>query len=375
MSDSARLSALTALKIRNNEFESARLAELANVNAKLINTKPGSDTERCLLWEKNQLLDLPNVKGRPIAKGKRMIIEKEIRTYIYDSTRKEMVMKTSKDFDFIGPKQMEANNLPVQRVESTVYYKPDSNSYMNKADYQNLRIEIDKLRGDVAKYREMAAKSDSNQTPIIVKRPLFGRRQKQDASNEEAMQIAIAKLRKELKPTIIRDTIVIEKVVEKPVIQYVDKVVEKVIERPTIQYVDKVVEKPVDRVVEKVVEKTVTKVEQLLSLPPDVILFDVGKSIVKAQYNTRLSYYATQLKKFPELNVTLNGYTDNSGNAAANQRLSEARAKAVKAFLMSKGVAENQISFNYAGADNPIADNGSAASKSQNRRVEISFNK
>jgi outer membrane protein OmpA-like peptidoglycan-associated protein len=342
-------------------------SELAKVNAQLNNAKPGSEEQYCMLYAKNELLDLYNNAPLSPPMPKAKVIEKKI-------IIKENIAEQNQP---MGPNPLRNNEeLPViqreiQRTENTVYYKPDSTNFLNKTDYENLRKEIQKLRSDVATYRELAAKSQTTQTPVIIKRPLFGRKAKQTSNDEEAMQLAIAKLRKDLKPTIIRDTIVIEKIVEKPVIQYVDKVIEKVVERPTIQYIDKVVDRPV----EKIVEKTVTKVEQLLSLPPDVILFDVAKSNIKAQYNTRLNYYATQLKKFDDLQVTLNGYTDNSGNALANQKLSEARAKAVKQFLISKGVKESQININFAGAADPIADNATASNKSQNRRVEISFNK
>jgi outer membrane protein OmpA-like peptidoglycan-associated protein len=78
--------------------------------------------------------------------------------------------------------------------------------------------------------------------------------------------------------------------------------------------------------------------------------------------------------------VAVQGYTDNAGwkNSTAaqsqqkNLELSQQRAQAVTSYLLSLGVASNQIrsTMGY-GEDNPVADNSTAAGKAQNRRVEV----
>ncbi len=366
LSDKDRLTTLENLDARMKAISKNANDEITNINTALATAQKNSELEACLLWQKNELLSL-QMADAPMPK-------KEMAKIIFK--KKIIVKEDAEQNAWVGPKQ---ENIQTIKTENTVYYKPDSSAYMNRGDYTILKTEMDKLRKEVLMYREQMAKQQSAVAPVIIKRPLFGSRKKQDATNEEAFTLAIAKLRKEIQPTIIRDTIIKERIIEKPVIQYVDKIVEK----PVIKYVDKIVEKNIDRpvvqyvdkIVEKQVEKIVTKSEQLLSLPPDVILFDVGKSLIRQQYYSRLNYYATQLSKFPELGVTLSGYTDNTGNAASNQRLSEVRAAAVKAYLIKKGVAASKISTNFDGANNPVAANSGANNKQQNRRVEINFNK
>ncbi|MCC6243899.1 MAG: OmpA family protein [Gemmatimonadaceae bacterium] len=63
------------------------------------------------------------------------------------------------------------------------------------------------------------------------------------------------------------------------------------------------------------------------------------------------------------------GHTDSDGGAPANQRLSEARANAARAYLVSKGVAEDRLSARGFGETMPVADNATTAGKSRNRRI------
>ncbi len=65
------------------------------------------------------------------------------------------------------------------------------------------------------------------------------------------------------------------------------------------------------------------------------------------------------------------GHADSTGSAALNERLSLARAEAVKKFLVDKGVEPNRIYTEGKGSRQPIADNKTAQGRQQNRRVEI----
>ncbi|HVI85061.1 MAG TPA: OmpA family protein [bacterium] len=67
----------------------------------------------------------------------------------------------------------------------------------------------------------------------------------------------------------------------------------------------------------------------------------------------------------------MDGYTDNTGDAAANKKLSLDRANAVKDLLMKGGVEESRMTTQGFGQDNPIASNDTEEGKAKNRRLEL----
>jgi outer membrane protein OmpA-like peptidoglycan-associated protein len=69
--------------------------------------------------------------------------------------------------------------------------------------------------------------------------------------------------------------------------------------------------------------------------------------------------------------VQVEGYTDSVGSDDYNQKLSENRASAVKDFLISQGVSSNNITSQGFGKNSPVADNGTANGRAQNRRVNM----
>jgi outer membrane protein OmpA-like peptidoglycan-associated protein len=101
------------------------------------------------------------------------------------------------------------------------------------------------------------------------------------------------------------------------------------------------------------------------------VKFETNKAVLLAGSTVTLDRVASSLMANPTVKIEINGYTDNTGDAKYNQQLSQSRAEAVKAYLVSKGVAADRLVAKGFGQDNPAVPNTSAANKQQNRRVEV----
>jgi OOP family OmpA-OmpF porin len=100
-------------------------------------------------------------------------------------------------------------------------------------------------------------------------------------------------------------------------------------------------------------------------------LFDVGKADLKPAGISELDGVAAKLGTADLEQITVTGHTDSTGAAESNQRLSERRAEAVKAYLVQKGVKADRVVTAGKGSSNPVADNKTADGRAKNRRVEI----
>jgi uncharacterized repeat protein (TIGR01451 family) len=102
------------------------------------------------------------------------------------------------------------------------------------------------------------------------------------------------------------------------------------------------------------------------------ITFEAGKSTLTSDAMIVLNSIAGVLKSNVDLHLQINGYTDNTGNAALNRNISLARANEVKNYLVAAGIDQNRLKAQGFGPDKPIESNKTEAGRSKNRRVEFS---
>ena len=103
------------------------------------------------------------------------------------------------------------------------------------------------------------------------------------------------------------------------------------------------------------------------------ILFDTGKATIKTESVSVMVDIIQILNEYPNAKFTVEGHTDSVGSSESNQKLSEARAKAVLDFLINEGISSTRLTAIGFGEDKPIATNDTASGRKQNRRVEINL--
>ena len=101
------------------------------------------------------------------------------------------------------------------------------------------------------------------------------------------------------------------------------------------------------------------------------ILFDVGKATLKPASQLTVAKLAGILIVFPGMNLSIEGFTDSTGSADLNMRLSTDRARAVYEFLMAQGISNARMKYQGFGPENPVAPNDTEANRARNRRVEV----
>jgi len=100
-------------------------------------------------------------------------------------------------------------------------------------------------------------------------------------------------------------------------------------------------------------------------------LFDSGQATLQPASQEQLTNIAVILKAYPQVKVRIGGYTDNTGDPAANLQLSQQRADNVMAELTRLGVAPSRMSAQGYGQENPVADNATEEGRQKNRRISL----
>ena len=99
--------------------------------------------------------------------------------------------------------------------------------------------------------------------------------------------------------------------------------------------------------------------------------FDTASANLQTSSASQIDQVAAMLKSDASLTLEVGGHTDNVGDAAANQKLSEARAATVVKALIDRGITSSRVSPKGYGASQPIADNRTDDGRAKNRRVEL----
>lgn len=115
------------------------------------------------------------------------------------------------------------------------------------------------------------------------------------------------------------------------------------------------------------------EVQKQLNSYARTILFDSGKSSIKAESTIVMVDIIQILTEYPNAKFMVEGHTDSVGSAVNNQKLSEARANSVRNFLISNGITAKRLSAIGYGEEKPIASNKASSGRKQNRRVEINL--
>lgn len=119
-------------------------------------------------------------------------------------------------------------------------------------------------------------------------------------------------------------------------------------------------------------KREILKIENNAPIVLDGVVFETGRAVLSPESESILSKALNTLQYYPDLKVAIHGHTDNTGGTKTNMRLSQARADAVKAYLVARGIASERIMTKGFGPYQPIAPNDTPEGRRQNRRIEFS---
>jgi OmpA-OmpF porin, OOP family len=103
------------------------------------------------------------------------------------------------------------------------------------------------------------------------------------------------------------------------------------------------------------------------------IFFDFNESVLRSESFPELSRVIKLMQENPEVVIKIAGHTDDVGDDHYNLKLSQARARAVRTYLLENGIGEKRVSSQGWGETRPIATNNTEDGKQENRRVEFTI--
>ena len=104
---------------------------------------------------------------------------------------------------------------------------------------------------------------------------------------------------------------------------------------------------------------------------PGNITFNTDSYQLRADFYPVLNSVGLVLAKYADTTIRITGHTDDRGSRQYNLTLSEKRADSVANYLVTRDVARGRMYIEGAAFDQPVADNGTAAGRAENRRVEL----
>lgn len=136
--------------------------------------------------------------------------------------------------------------------------------------------------------------------------------------------------------------------------------------------IGKKMDKQAEEIKQQVPGAKVERVQEGITVEfSSAVLFGFDQSNITAQASQTLNDLITILNKYPDTDLEIQGYTDNTGTAKYNQALSERRASSVSNYLSTHGIALERLSTIGYGMNNPKYSNDTPDGRSQNRRVEF----
>jgi len=107
----------------------------------------------------------------------------------------------------------------------------------------------------------------------------------------------------------------------------------------------------------------------------DRLNFATGSARILPESEEQLNNIAAVLRAYPNVNVKIGGYTDSTGDASSNRRLSQQRADAVRQTLVGKGIDARRMKAEGYGSQHPVGNNATDEGRAKNRRIALRVTK